>query len=58
MEDCATQRNFDAAGRAQAAALGERLAQAGEGRRLFEPAVPLPRYGALLALGTTEARQR
>lgn len=29
LDDCSTQRNLDAAGRAQAAALGERLAQAG-----------------------------
>ena len=29
LEDCTTQRNLDAAGRAQAAALGARLAQAG-----------------------------
>ena len=29
LEDCSTQRNLDAAGRAQAQALGRRLAQAG-----------------------------
>src|SRR5512145_2006256 len=29
LDDCATQRNLDAAGRAQAALLGRRLAQAG-----------------------------
>jgi len=32
IEDCATQRNLDAAGRAQAKALGERLAKAGVAR--------------------------
>jgi phosphohistidine phosphatase SixA len=32
LDDCATQRNLDAAGRAQAARLGERLAQAGVAR--------------------------
>lgn len=32
LDDCATQRNLDARGRAQAAALGERLAQAGIAR--------------------------
>ena len=34
LDDCATQRNLDGAGRAQAAALGERLAQAGVARAL------------------------
>ena len=32
LEDCSTQRNLDAAGRAQAATLGERLAKAGVAR--------------------------
>ena len=32
LDDCTTQRNLDAAGRAQAAALGRRLAQAGIAR--------------------------
>jgi phosphohistidine phosphatase SixA len=32
LDDCATQRNLDAAGRAQATRLGERLAQAGVAR--------------------------
>ena len=32
LDDCATQRNLDAAGRAQAAQLGERLAKAGVAR--------------------------
>jgi len=36
LDDCATQRNLDHAGRAQAVALGERLAQAGvAGARLY-----------------------
>jgi broad specificity phosphatase PhoE len=57
LDDCTTQRNLDARGRAQAAALGERLAQAGITRakvyssqwcRCMETA-------RLLKLGTVEA---
>ena len=57
LDDCATQRNLDAAGRAQAAALGERLARAGvKGARVYSSQwCRCLETARLLALGAVEA---